>query len=68
MGTIWVEGEFKDSAKPVKIVGGGSTSGGDVSPEVLARYVTREELERRLDESVTENLDYNEVNETLEVG
>ncbi len=66
MGTIWVEGEFKDSVKPVKIVGGTST--GDVSPEVLARYVTREELERRLDESVTENLDYNEVNETLEVG
>lgn len=67
MGTIYIDGQFRSTTKPVKIVGGSVSQGGTVSPEVLAQFVTKEELEKRLDESVKENLDYNELNETLEV-
>lgn len=48
MGTIWVEGQFKNSAKPVKVVGG-NVGGGIVN---LEDYVTKEELQIELEKKV----------------
>ena len=35
MGTIWIEGQFKNSAKPVKIVGGSG-----IDPDTLKKYTS----------------------------
>lgn len=44
MGTIWIEGQFKRSAVPVKIVGG-KLEGSNISSDTLKNYVTKSELD-----------------------
>lgn len=43
MGTIWVEGQFKNSAKPVKVVGGSG-------PDTLKNYATKSELQKAVED------------------
>ncbi len=63
MGTIYIEGQFKSSAKPVKVVGGGS----GVDQEVLKNYATKAELQKAVEDLTAsiEGIDHDVVDETL---
>lgn len=63
MGTIYIEGQFKSSAKPVKVVGGGS----GVDQEVLKNYATKAELQKAAEDLTAsiEGIDHDVVDETL---
>lgn len=63
MGTIYIEGQFKSSAKPVKVVGGGS----GVDQEVLKNYATKAELQKAVEDLTAsiEGIDHDVVGETL---
>ena len=58
MGTIWIEGQFKNSAKPVKIIGGQS---------LLNDYVTKADLQKAVEDLTAsiEGIDHNVEEETL---
>lgn len=62
MGTIWVEGQFKNSAKPVKIVGGSV-----IEQETLKNYSTKAELQKAVEDLTAsiEGIDHNVEEETL---
>lgn len=64
MGTIYIEGQFKSSAKPVKVVGGG---GSGVDQEVLKNYATEAELQKAVEDLTAsiEGIDHDVVGETL---
>lgn len=66
MGTIYIEGQFKSSAKPVKVVGG-SIGGSGVDQEVLKNYATKAELQKAVEDLTAsiERIDHNVVDETL---
>lgn len=63
MGTIWVEGQFKNSAKPVKVVGGGS----GIDLDTLKNYATKAELQKAVEDLTAsiEGIDHNVEEETL---
>lgn len=56
MGTIWVEGQFKNSAKPVKVVGGSG-----IDSDTLKNYATKAELQKAVEDltASTEGIDHN---------
>lgn len=58
MGTIWVEGQFKNSAKPVKVVGGQALQNNCATKEDLQKAV--EDLTASI-----EGIDHNVEDETL---
>ena len=62
MGTIWIEGEFKNSVKPVKIVGGSV-----IEQETLKNYSTKAELQKAVEDLTAsiEGIDHNVEEETL---
>lgn len=62
MGTIWVEGQFKNSAKPVKVVGGSG-----IDPDTLKNYATKAELQKAVEDLTAsiEKIDHNVEEETL---
>lgn len=62
MGTIWVEGQFKNSVKPVKIVGGSV-----IEQETLKNYSTKAELQKAVEDLTAsiEGIDHNVEEETL---
>lgn len=66
MGTIYIEGQFKSSAKPVKVVGG-SIGGSGVDQEVLKNYATKAELQKAAEDLTAsiEGIDHDVVDETL---
>lgn len=66
MGTIYIEGQFKSSAKPVKVVGG-SIGGSGVDQEVLKNYATKAELQKAVEDLTAsiEGIDHDVVDETL---
>lgn len=66
MGTIYIEGQFKSSAKPVKVVGG-SIGGSGVDQEVLKNYATKAELQKAVEDLTAsiEGIDHDVVGETL---
>lgn len=66
MGTIYIEGQFKSSAKPVKVVGG-SIGGSGVDQEVLKNYATKAELQKAAEDLTAsiERIDHDVVDETL---
>lgn len=66
MGTIYIEGQFKSSAKPVKVVGG-SIGGSGVDQEVLKNYATKAELQKAVEDLTAsiEGTDHDVVDETL---
>lgn len=66
MGTIYIEGQFKSSAKPVKVVGG-SIGGSGVDQEVLKNYATKAELQKAAEDLTAsiEEIDHDVVGETL---
>lgn len=66
MGTIYIEGQFKSSAKPVKVVGG-SIGGSGVDQEVLKNYATKAELQKAVKDLTAsiERIDHDVVDETL---
>lgn len=66
MGTIYIEGQFKSSAKPVKVVGG-SIGGSGVDQEVLKNYATKAELQKAIEDLTAsiEGIDHDVVDETL---
>ena len=66
MGTIYIEGQFKSSAKPVKVVGG-SIGGSGVDQEVLKNYATKAELQKAVEDLTAsiERIDHDVVGETL---
>lgn len=68
MGTIWIEGQFKKSAVPVKIVGG-KLEGSDVTQEALKNYVTKSELSETTSgiTAKLDDLDHSVNNETLTI-
>lgn len=59
MGTIYIEGQFKSSAKPVKVVG--------ADQEVLKNYATKAELQKAVEDLTAsiERIDHDVVDETL---
>lgn len=63
MGTIYIEGQFKSSAKPVKVVGGSI----GVDQEVLKNYATKAELQKAVEDLTAsiEGIDHDVVDETL---
>lgn len=63
MGTIYIEGQFKSSAKPVKVVGGNI----GVDQEVLKNYATKAELQKAVEDLTAsiERIDHDVVDETL---
>lgn len=65
MGTIWVEGQFKNSAKPVKVVGG-NIGGSGIDPDTLKNYV-KAELQKAVEDLTAsiEGIDHNVEEETL---
>lgn len=65
MGTIWVEGQFKNSAKPVKVVGG-NIGGSGIDPDTLKNYATKavQKAVEDLTASI-EGIDHNVEEETL---
>lgn len=68
MGTIYIEGQFKSSAKPVKVVGGSIGGGSGVDQEVLKNYATKAELQKKAVEDLTasiEGIDHDVVDKTL---
>lgn len=62
MGTIYIEGQFKSSAKPVKVVGGSI-----VDQEVLKNYATKAELQKAAEDLTAsiEGIDHDVADETL---
>lgn len=68
MGTIWIEGQFKRSAVPVKIVGG-KLEGSNISQEALKNYVTKSELDDTTSgiTAKLDDLDHSVTNETLTI-
>ena len=62
MGTIWIEGEFKNSVKPVKIIGGSV-----IEQETLKNYSTKAELQKAVEDLTAsiEGIDHNVEEETL---
>lgn len=62
MGTIWIEGQFKNSAKPVKVVGGSG-----ISSDPLKNYATKAELQKAVEDLTAsiEGIDHNVEEETL---
>lgn len=58
MGTIWIEGQFKNSAKPVKIIGGQT---------LLNDCVTKADLQKAVEDLTAsiEGIDHNVEEETL---
>lgn len=68
MGTIYIEGQFKSSAKPVKVVGG-SIGGSGVDQEVLKNYATKAELQKAAEDITAsiEGIDHDVVDETLTI-
>ena len=66
MGTIYIEGQFKSSAKPVKVVGG-SIGGSGVDQEVLKNYATKAELQKAAEDLTAsiEGIDHDVAGETL---
>lgn len=66
MGTIWIEGQFKRSAVPVKIVGG-NLEGSNISQEALKNYVTKSELEDTTSEIIANLDDHSVTDETLTI-
>lgn len=66
MGTIYIEGQFKSSAKPVKVVGG-SIGGSGVDQEALKNYTTKAELQKAVEDLTAsiEGIDHDVVGETL---
>lgn len=66
MGTIYIEGQFKSSAKPVKVVGG-SIGGSGVDQEVLKNYATKAKLQKAVEDLTAsiERIDHDVVDETL---
>lgn len=68
MGTIYIEGQFKSSAKPVKVVGG-SIGGSGVDQEVLKNYTTKAELQKAVEDLTAsiEGIDRDVVDETLTI-
>lgn len=62
MGTIYIEGQFKSSAKPVKVV-----EGSGVDQEVLKNYATKAELQKAVEDLTAsiEGIDHDVVDETL---
>lgn len=66
MGTIYIDGQFKSSAKPVKVVSG-SVGGSGVDPDALKNYATKEELQKAVNDLTAsiEGIDHDVVEETL---
>lgn len=66
MGTIYIDGQFKSSAKPVKVVSG-SVGGSGVDQEVLKNYATKAELQKAVEDLTAsiEGIDHDVVGETL---
>lgn len=64
MGTIYIDGQFKSSVKPVKVVSG---SVGGVDPDTLKNYATKEELQKAAEDLTAsiEGIDPDVVEETL---
>ena len=62
MGTIWIEGQFKNSAKPVKVVGGSG-----MNSDSLKNYATKAELQKAVKDLTAsiEGIDHNVEEETL---
>ena len=62
MGTIWIEGQFKNSAKPVKVVGGSG-----INSDSLKNYATKAELQKAIEDLTAsiEGIDHNVEEETL---
>lgn len=62
MGTIWIEGQFKNSAKPVKVV-----SGSGINSDLLKNYATKAELQKTVEDLTAsiEGIDHNVEEETL---
>lgn len=62
MGTIWIEGQFKNSAKPVKVVGGSG-----INSDLLKNYATKAELQKAVEDLTAsiEGIDHNVEEETL---
>ena len=62
MGTIWIEGQFKNSAKPVKVVGGSG-----INSDSLKNYATKAELQKAVEDLTAsiEGIDHNVEEETL---
>ena len=62
MGTIWIEGQFKNSAKPVKVVGGSG-----INSDLLKNYATKAELQKTVEDLTAsiEGIDHNVEEETL---
>ena len=58
MGTIWVEGQFKNSAKPVKVVG---------DQALQNNCATKEDLQKAVEDLTAsiEGIDHNVEDETL---
>lgn len=63
MGTIYIDGQFKSSAKPVKVVSGSV----GVDPDTLKNYATKEELQKAVEDLTAsiEEIDHDVVEETL---
>ena len=64
MGTIYIDGQFKSSAKLVKVVSG---SVGGADPDILKNYATKEELQKAAEDLTAsiEGTDPDVVEETL---
>ena len=62
MGTIWIEGQFKNSAKPVKVIGGSG-----INSDLLKNYATKAELQKTVEDLTAsiEGIDHNVEEETL---
>ena len=62
MGTIWIEGQFKNSAKLVKVVGGSG-----INSDLLKNYATKAELQKTVEDLTAsiEGIDHNVEEETL---
>lgn len=66
MGTIYIDGQFKSSAKPVKVVSG-SVGGSGVDSDTLKNYATKAELQKAAEDLTAsiEGIDHDVVEETL---
>ena len=66
MGTIWVEGQFKNSAKPVKVVGV-NIGGSGIFSDILKNYAFFFELQKAVEDLTAsiEGIDHNVEEETL---
>lgn len=62
MGTIWIEGQFKNTVNPVKIIGGSG-----IDQDTLKNYATKAELQKIVEDLTAsiEGIDHNVEEETL---